>query len=101
MKNKTLPKTTNENVIEAFFNRREAQSWTGSLSTTGNKLYSYKLEIARTDDDGGFVIFDYTAPAGGFASNTTSQHVGMVKRSAPSRITTIMRPDTASQAGLI
>ena len=101
MKNKTLLKTTNEKVIEAFFDYREAQSWTGSLSTFGNKLYSYKLEIARTDDDGGFVIFDWTAPAGGFASNTTSQHVGMTKRQAPSKVTTIMRPAAAKVAGLI
>ena len=101
MKNKTLLKTTNEKVIEAFFSGREAQSWTGSLSAFGSKLYSYKLEIARTDEDGGFVIFDYTAPSGGFKSNTTSQHVGMVKRQSPSKVTTVMRPDAAIVAGLI
>ena len=37
----------------------------------------------------------------GFKSNTTSQHVGMVKRQSPSKVTTVMRPDAAIVAGLI
>ena len=91
----------NKQVINAFFNGRKACSHTWNLSTDGNKLYSYNLEIARHDTEGGFVVFDYTAPADGFASMTTSQHVGMTKRAAPSRVTTIMRPDAAKVAGLV
>ena len=94
-------KVKNQQVINAFFSGRKAFSHTWNLSTDGTKLYSYNLEIARHDDDGGYVVFDYTAPAGGFASMTTSQHVGMTKRTAPSRLTTIMRPDAAKVAGLI
>ena len=94
-------KMKNEQVINAFFNGRKACSHTWNLSTDGNKLYSYNLEIARHDTEGGYVVFDYTAPAGSFASMTTSCHVGRVKRAAPAKVTIIMRPDAASQAGLI
>ena len=91
----------NKQVINAFFNGRKACSHTWNLSTDGTKLFSYNLEIARHDTEGNIVVFDYTAPADGFASMTTSIHVGMTKRAAPSKTTTIMRPDAASQAGLI
>ena len=91
----------NNNVIESFFMSKPAKSSNKNLSTDGNSLYSYSLEIARRDTEGGYVIFDYTANGGEFASNTTSQHVGMTKRAAPSRVTTVMRPDAAKVAGLI
>lgn len=100
--NKTVIKyQTNENVINHFFRGQASMSHTTSLSTDGERLYSYDLEIARTDQDGGFVVFDFTAPAGYFTSMTTSQHVGMTKRLSPSRVTTIMNPDMARIAGLI
>ncbi len=91
----------NNNVIESFFMNKPAQSSNKNLSTDGTSLYSYSLEIARADKDGGYVIFDYTAPANAFASQTTSEHVGMTKRAAPSKVTTIMRPSAAKVAGLI
>ena len=91
----------NEQVINAFFSGRKACSHTWNLQTDGKTLWSYNLEIARHDQDGGYVVFDFTAPADAFASMTTSCHVGMTKRAAPSKVTTIMRPDAASQAGLI
>ena len=91
----------NIDVLRHFFNQKAAMSWTSNFSTCGKRLYSYDLEIARFDDEGDIVVFDYTAPAGCFESMTTSSHVGMVKREAPRRTTTIMRPATAMVAGLI
>ena len=92
---------TNENVINNFFRGRASTSHNTNLSTDGVRLYSYALEIARADENGGFLVFDFTAPTGSFASMTTSQHVGMVKRLSPLRATTIMNPDTARIGGLI
>ena len=94
-------KLKNQQVVQAFFSGRDATSHTWNLNSQAGRRYSYNLEIARQDQDGGFVIFDFTAGGGSFASQTTSQHVGLAKRSAPSKVTTIMRPDAASIAGLI
>ena len=91
----------NNNVIESFFMNRPAKSGNKNLTTDGTRLYSYNLEIARVDQDGGYVIFDYTAKSDAFVSNTTSQHVSSAKRIAPSKVTTVMNPFAAQTAGLI
>ena len=55
-----------------------AQFW-----TDGAKLYSYKLCIGYTDDDGQKWLKDYSASgAHGFQSMTTSKHVGYARQYA-------------------
>ena len=71
---------TLQNVIDAWKNGQEAE--TNSLSTDGERLFSYSLEIA-TVIDGQPIIWDYTA-SGSFYSRSTSRHVNMVKESCPS-----------------
>ena len=69
---------TNQEVIDSFLNQRPAMS--GRLTTDGVNLYSYSLIIAKWYGGQPFV-FDYTATGGAYYSMTTSQHVGMAKRS--------------------
>jgi len=90
---------TNKQVIEAWNQGQSARS--GNLKTDGNRLWSYGLNIGRSDNSGGKVIFDFTAGGGAFASMTTSTHVNLTKRLTPKGSCTIMRPDIASHAGLI
>ena len=70
---------SNRYVIRAWCNGCAGES--NNLSTDGNRLYSYKLEIARVVGDN-FIIWDYTA-SGVFMSHTTSKHVGLAIRSSP------------------
>ena len=90
----------NEQIIKNFLNGNAASFRHKALTTDGETLYSYHQKIATHTDDG-YIIFDFTAKGGHSISNTTSTHVGLVKRMAPSYSTTIMRPDAAKVAGLI
>ena len=72
--------STNKEVVQSFINGRSNRS--GNLSTDGTSLYSYNLEIARWYG-GKPMVFDYTATGGAYRSQTTSQHVGLVKREVP------------------
>jgi len=55
-----------------------AQFW-----TDGNKLYSYKLCIGDTTENGNKVLRDYSATGRwGFKSMTTSKHVGYARQYA-------------------
>jgi len=74
--------STNREVVQSFINGRSNRSGTGNLSTNGTSLYSYNLEIARWYG-GKPMVFDYTATGGAYRSQTTSTHVGLVKRSLP------------------
>ena len=69
---------TNQEVINAFLNQRPAKA--GRLTTDGVNLYSYALVIGKWFGGKPFV-FDYTTTGGAFQSMTTSQHVGLAKRS--------------------
>lgn len=69
---------TNQEVINAFLNQRPAKA--GRLTTDGVNLYSYSLIIGKWFGGKPFV-FDYTTTGGAFQSMTTSQHVGLAKRS--------------------
>ena len=91
---------TNEQIIKAFLNGQSYQKSYKALSTNGNELYSYSLKIAEHHSEG-YVVYDYTAGGGHSVSQTTSTHVGLVKRMAPSWSTEIMRPDAAKVAGLV
>jgi hypothetical protein len=86
----------NDQVIRAWNNGQQARS--GSMKTDGNRLFSYRLCIGKTDCEGNKVLFDWTATGGGYVSQTTSVHVNKAKQLSSA---SIMRPDTAKIAGLV
>lgn len=86
----------NDQVIRAWNNGQQAKS--GSMKTDGNRLFSYRLCIGKTDCEGNKVLFDWTATGGGYVSQTTSVHVNKAKQLSSA---SIMRPDTAKIAGLV
>ena len=93
--------TNNDGVIDAFLNQKTANA--GRLKTDGQSLFSYDLRIAEhiPDDVGGAttVVYDYTSRGGNYVSQTTSSHVGLIKRRLPRR--NVMLIETAVSAGLI
>jgi len=84
--------STNKEVVQSFLAHRTDQ--TGNMRTNGTSLYSYGLEIARWYG-GKPMVFDYTATGGAYRSQTTSTHVGLVKRSVP--INNVMLPEFAQK----
>ena len=86
----------NLHVIEAWKNNQKGGR--GALKSDGNRLWSYRLCIGRTDVEGNKIIFDFTANGGSVVSQTTSTHVGLAKRNTKAEV---MRPDAAQIAGLI
>mgnify|MGYP001201957636 FL=1 len=86
----------NDQVIRAWNNGQQAKS--GSMKTDGNRLYSYRLCIGKTDCEGNKVLFDWTATGGEDVSQTTSTHVNKTKQLSDAAI---MRPDAAKIAGLL
>jgi len=86
----------NDQVIRAWNNGQQAKS--GSMKTDGNRLYSYRLCIGKTDCEGNKVLFDWTATGGEYVSQTTSVHVNKTKQLSDAAI---MRPDAAKIAGLL
>jgi|TARA_R110002020_G_scaffold26017_1_gene84266 hypothetical protein len=91
-----MPISTNENVVKAMMNQRAAQA--GRLTTNGVSLYSYNLEIARWIG-AELIVFDYTATGNAYRSQTTSQHVGIIKRAVPKN--NVMLVEFAEKTGLI
>ena len=79
--------TDNNGVVDAFMNQNTANA--GRLKTDGQSLFSYDLRIAEhiPQDDGTAItlIYDYTAKGGNYVSQTTSGHVGLIKRRVPRR----------------
>ena len=72
---------TNDEVITAWKCGQQGKSKGKQLRTDGRKLFSYGLCIGDTFG-GEKIAVNYTASAGHFASMTTSQHVGLAKRTA-------------------
>jgi len=80
----------NEDLIKAFTNRSATgadmgKNFTGALTFIGDKIYSYNLligEYVDRSEEGfiGLLIHDHMATGLGFVSNTTSQHVALLKR---------------------
>ena len=101
-----MARATNAEVIKAFLDGRSAFS--GSLTSTHYPqmgtlpprgfLRSYNQLIARYDEGCGFLVFDFTA-SGEYISNTTSKHVGMIKRQLPSKC--VMHPAQARHGQLL
>jgi len=93
--------TDNDAVIDAFLACKSANA--GRLKTDGQSLFSYDLRIAEhiPDDEGGAttLVYDYTSRGGNYVSQTTSSHVGAIKRRVPKR--NVMLVETATAAGLI
>ena len=93
--------TDNNGVIDAFLNCKTANG--GRIRTDGQSLFSYDLRIAEhvPQDDGSAItiVYDYTRGGNAYKSQTTSTHVGMIKRRVPRR--NVMLVETAIHAGLI
>lgn len=71
----------NEEVVKAFIMKKKAYSNTGSLSSTGDRLFSYSTCIAEYDKYGN-LVFNETK-----YSTTTSHHQTLLKRNAhPNKI---------------
>ena len=69
---------TNPQVIQSFLNGRPSRG--GTLSSDGKSLFSYGLKIAEWVSCLGIVVYDYTSGGNAYRSQTTSQHVGLIKR---------------------
>jgi len=96
-----MARFTNEQVVEAFMTQRPLNA--GALTTDGQSLFSYNLRIAEhIPDDYGkatTLVYDYTARGNAYKSQTTSQHVGMVKQRVPRR--NVVLVETAVASGLL
>jgi len=92
-----MKRSTNKQVIQSFLNGNEAHG--GGLTTSGDKLYSYSLLIAERLCFGSITVYDYTATGYAYQSQTTSKHVGLIKREV--RDIDIMLPELAKHIGFI
>ena len=86
---------TNDGVLDAWRNGVSARTHTKSLRSVAfddgyTDLYSYELKSGARTPAGVGVLADYTAPAKGFRSMTTSQHVCLAKHTTQSAV--IMNP---------
>ena len=78
---------TNEALIKLFTSKTadQGKNYTGALTFRGGQIFSYNLligEYISRPDEGfiGLLIHDHMATGLGFISNTTSQHVALLKR---------------------
>ena len=91
----TGPRLNNDGVIKAWQNGLSARNGRYSLSSVSHpngraELFSYDLKIGERTPAGVYVIADFTAPAKGFRSMTTSCHVGLAKHKTGNPV--IMNP---------
>ena len=78
------PRVNNDNVIAAWQHGLSARNGRRSLRSVSYpngraELFSYDLKIGERTPAGVMVIADFTAPAKGFHSVTTSCHVNLAK----------------------
>ena len=76
--------TTNDGVLSAWRKGVSARNHKGTLTSRAQPdgycdLLSYDLKIGSRTPSGNLVLANYTAPAGGFKSMTTSQHVCLAR----------------------
>jgi hypothetical protein len=95
MKTKSI-RTNNSNIPSHWARSQPAHSNNRQFRTDGDFLYSYNLVVGVTVG-GKKILLDYTAAAGHFRSQTTSQHIGVSRTSANQ----IMDVDVARCAGII
>ena len=74
-----MTRVRNNTIIVRWARGESANSHTGALHTDGTSLFSYSLKIGHRAKSGTTVVGDFTAPRGGFASQTTSCHVGKAR----------------------
>ena len=67
----------NDDIVDCW--KRGYRGQNRNMATDGINLFSYKLKIGYTDDNGRKVALDYTAKSGNFKSVTTSRHVSLAK----------------------
>ena len=80
----TGPRVNNDNVIHAWIHGLSARNGRRTLQSVSYpngsaELFSYDLKIGERTKAGALVIADFTAPAKGFHSMTTSCHVNLTK----------------------
>ncbi len=85
----------NDGVLDAWRNGVSARNHKRTLRSVAyndgyTDLFSYELKIGSRTPAGVLVVANYTAPAGGFKSMTTSQHVCLAKYTTSSAV--IMNP---------
>ena len=78
------PRLNNDGVIAAWQHGLSARNGRRSLRSVSypngrSELFSYELKIGERTAAGVMVIADFTAPAKGFRSMTTSKHVNLAK----------------------
>lgn len=74
-------------LIPRFWrNNSPAKSYTKNYWTDGRNLYSYKMPIGITTDDGRKILYNYTVSADNFISTTTSRHVNLATFYADEKI---------------
>jgi len=88
---------TNDNVIRAWQKGQSARNHRHSLTSIAHpsgrtELFSYDLKIGERMSTGAMIIVDFTAPAKGFHSMTTSCHVNLAKCHAVREGAIIMHP---------
>lgn len=81
---RTGPRLNNAGVIKAWQNGLSARNHKRTLTSVSHfngraELFSYNLKIGERTPAGVMVIADFTAPANGFHSMTTSCHVNLAK----------------------
>ena len=91
------PRLNNDGVIKAWQNGVSARNGKRTLRSVSYpngsaELFSYGLKIGERTKAGALVIADFTAPADGFRSMTTSCHVNLTKVHAVREGAIIMHP---------
>jgi|TARA_Y100000310_G_scaffold341817_1_gene442285 hypothetical protein len=71
----SIPILTIREVVGAWIAGESARTKNGSMSTDGETLKSYDLEIGTRSYHGRPIVKDYRSP--NFVSQTTSTHVGL------------------------
>ena len=93
----TGPRLNNDGVIKAWQNGLSARNHKRTLTSVSYpngsaELFSYGLKIGERTKAGAMIIADFTAPANGFHSMTTSCHVNLTKVHACREGAIIMHP---------
>ena len=94
---RTGPRLNNAGVIKAWQNGLSARNHKHTLTSVSHfngraELFSYNLKIGERTAAGAMVIADFTAPANGFHSMTTSCHVNLTKVHAVREGAIVMHP---------
>jgi len=74
-----MSKYSNREIPAMWAAGRAAESHTGNFSTDGKSIWSYRLCIGETLDDGSKLLHDYTSGGISYYSQTTSCHVGKAR----------------------